>query len=172
MLSDTAFPFAAYEASMLPHIERSQDVAPRLVYSRWADRGHHRQVDHACTSHYLLDDCTGNYRLHHWRRRYSYVCASARSAFSSGRSYFLHVGCDPGAICLLQTQDSISARVESRGNSGVSWLLEAIDLQDSQDCPHFMDGQAESVDEMGNSAASSATARSVLGQIRAEQFEG
>jgi uncharacterized membrane protein YeaQ/YmgE (transglycosylase-associated protein family) len=40
-----------------------------------------------------------------------------RPAFSSGRSYFLHVGCDPGAICLLQTQDSISARVESRGNS-------------------------------------------------------
>ncbi len=71
----------------------------------------------------------------HWRGRYSFVCASARSAFSSGRSYFLHVGCDPGAICLLQTQDSISPRVESRENGGVSWLLEAIDLQDSQTAP-------------------------------------
>ena len=50
-------------------------------------------------------------------------------------AYFLHVGCDPGAICLLQTQDSISARVESRENGGVSWLLEAIDLQDSQTAP-------------------------------------
>jgi hypothetical protein len=156
---------------MSPHIERSQHVTPCLIYSRWIDRGHHRQVDHARSSHYLLDDCTGNYRLHHWRRRYSYVCASARSAFSYGRSYFLHVGCDPGAICLLKTQDSISARVESRGNSGVSWLLEAIDLQDS-DCLHFRDGQAESVDEMGNSTASSATARSVLGQIRANNLKG
>jgi hypothetical protein len=126
---------------MSPHIERSQHVTPCLIYSRWIDRGHHRQVDHARSSHYLLDDCTGNYRLHHWRRRYSYVCASARSAFSYGRSYFLHVGCDPGAICLLKTQDSISARVESRGNSGVSWLLEAIDRQDSQTAPTSWTGK-------------------------------
>ncbi len=32
---------------MLPHVERSQHVTPHLVYSRWTNRGHHRQVDHA-----------------------------------------------------------------------------------------------------------------------------
>src|SRR5437660_2845473 len=99
---------------MLPHVERSQHVTPHLVYSRWATRGHHRQVDHARSSHYLLDDCTRNHRFHHRRRCYSYVCASTRPAFSSRRSYFLHFGCDPGAVSLLQTQDSISAHVESR----------------------------------------------------------
>src|SRR5206468_3806210 len=105
---------------MLPHVERSRHVTPHLVYSRWTNRGHHRQVDHARSSHYLLDDCTGDHRLHHWRRRYSYVCASTRPAFSSRRSYFFHFGCDPGAVCLLQTQDSISAHVESRASKSIS----------------------------------------------------
>jgi len=97
---------------MLPHAVRNQHLTPHLVYARWADRGHHRQVDHARSSHHLLDDCTGNHWLHHWRRCYSYVRASARPALSSRWSYFLHSGCDPGALCLLQTQDSISAHVE------------------------------------------------------------
>src|SRR5205807_9005559 len=87
---------------MLPHVERSQNVTPHLVYSRWTDRGHHRQVDHARSSHHLLDDCTRNHRLNHWRRRHPYVCASTRPAFSSRRTYFLHAGRDPGAVCLLQ----------------------------------------------------------------------
>src|SRR5437762_12206812 len=102
---------------MLPHVERSQHVTPHLVYSRWTNRGHHRQVDHSRSSHYLLDDCTGDHRLHHRRRRYSSVCASTRPASSSRRSYFLHSGCDPSAVCLLQTQDSISAHVEPRGGT-------------------------------------------------------
>ena len=146
---------------MLPHIERSQDVTPRLVYSRWADRGHHRQVDHAHSSRYLLDDCPGNYRLQSLEGPLL-ICLCLRAISVFIRPVLFSPRWVRSWCYLFVTNsrfDFPTCRIAKNG--GVSWLLEAIDLQDSR-LPPFMDGQAESVDEMGNSAASSATARSVL----------